>query len=58
MTEYTINRYRDGKEIGRVNLTAEQFAEYMAAAQQPEGLIALCDVPGVDSDDTTTVYLD
>lgn len=58
MNQYSIIRYRDGKILASVELTDEQFSAYMSAAQQPEGLIAWCDVPGVDTDDTTTVYLD
>lgn len=50
-------------QSGRTQMD-EQFRRYEAAAQQPEGLIALSDLPGKIDDlsvtmpGTTTVYLD
>lgn len=66
-TTYSVRRYSDGREIGRVDLSPEQFARYKAMAQQPEGLIALGDLPHdlynldeeyQDTAASTTVYLD
>lgn len=45
MAIYTVVRYADGRGIGSVNLTDEQFAHYAAMAQQPEGLIRLGAMP-------------
>lgn len=36
---YSVRRYNDGKKIGSVGLTEEQFARYESLAQQPEGLV-------------------
>lgn len=63
-TTYTIREYATGEAIGEISLTDEQFARYESRAQQPEGLIALADLPGkIDDLSTTmsgetTVYLD
>lgn len=66
-THYHVRRYDNADAIGDANLTAEQFAHYMAMAQQPEGLIRLGALPhdyydlDADHQDThedTTVYLD
>lgn len=44
-TTYFLFRYQDGQEIGTAVLTAEQFANCMAMAQQPEGIIRLGALP-------------
>jgi hypothetical protein len=63
MTTHTIRCYNDASAIGDCELTDEQFATYERIAQQPEGLIALCEIPGEVTlsevvDPQTTVYLD
>lgn len=62
-TNYIIRCYADGQAIGECDLTTEQFARYERNAQQPEGLIALEDIPGhvelsITMPGSTTVYLD
>lgn len=68
MTIYQITRYNDGKAIGSVGLTAEQFARYESLAQQPEGIIIRLgamphdlyelDVEYQDTHEDALVYLD
>jgi hypothetical protein len=41
MTTYTVREYNNASAIGEITLSDEQFAEYEAAAQQPEGLIEM-----------------
>lgn len=66
-TNYTVRRYQDNQDVGNVDLTAEQFARYESMAQQPQGLIALGDMPHdlynldeqyQDLSPSTTIYLD
>jgi hypothetical protein len=63
-TIYTIRDYTTGESLGEAALTAEQFAAYEAAAQQPEGLIAYGEIKAemkhVDGpvSRTQTVFLD
>lgn len=66
-TNYTVRRYQDNQAVGNVDLTAEQFARYESMAQQPQGLIALGDMPHdlynldeqyQDLSPSTTIYLD
>lgn len=62
-TNYTIREYATGQAIGETDLTPDQFRRYEAAAQQPEGLIALDTIPGhvelsITIPGETTVYLD
>src|SRR6185503_8222359 len=64
-TTYTIRRYHDGRAIGTVALSDEEFARYLAASQQPEGLCRLGSFDGLaemepdheDSGPNVTVYL-
>ena len=42
---YTVRRYSDDQAVGSVDLTSEQFSRYEGMAQQPQGLIALGDMP-------------
>lgn len=56
--EYAVCRYSNASEVTRVMLTDEEFATYLENAQQPEGLIALCDVPGIKTRSNETVYLE
>lgn len=44
---YTIRTLRDGDKVAEVSLTAEQFSEYEAASQQPEGAITVDDLQGI-----------
>jgi hypothetical protein len=61
---YTIRDYNSGESLGQASLTAEDFAAYEAAAQQPEGLIKYGDLKAemkhVDGpvNRNTVVYLD
>ena len=66
-TQYTVRRYSDSQAIGSVDLTAEQFAKYESMSQQPQGLIALGDMPHdlynlddeyQDLSPSTTIWLD
>ena len=66
-TNYTVRRYSDNQAIGSVDLTTEQFRLYESMSQQPEGLIALGDLPhdlySLDAQHqglppSTTIYLD
>ncbi len=60
MSTYTIHAYVDGEGMGTVELTDEQFRQYMDEAQQPQGLMRYGDLPGdasLDVDDDLTVYL-
>jgi hypothetical protein len=66
-TNYTVRRYNDGKAIGSVDLTTEQFRRYESMSQQPEGLIRLGAMPHdlyeldaeyQDTHEDTTIYLD
>lgn len=63
-TNYTVRRYDNGRAIGSVDLTDEQFARYMAMSQQPQGIIRLgamphdLDVEYQDTHEDTVIYLD
>jgi hypothetical protein len=66
-TTYAVRRYDDGRQIGSVKLTSEQFRRYEAMTQQPEGLIRLGAMPHdlydldeeyQDTHGDTTIYLD
>lgn len=66
-TVYQVKRYNDGKMIGKAKRTVEQFADYKAMAQGPEGLIRLGALPhnmyDLDAEhrcthEDTTVFLD
>jgi len=65
--ETTIHKYQTGNQIGSTTLTVDQWEHYMSLAQQPEGVIALGDLPtdlyGLDNAHQhlpphTTVYID
>jgi len=67
MSKHQVKRYNDGKTIGEVELTAEQFERYESLAQQPEGIIRLGAMPHdlydlaeeyQDTHEDTTIYLD
>lgn len=64
---YSVRRYNDGKAIGSVELTPEQFGRYGSIAQKPEGLVRLGAMPHdlyeldaeyQDTHEDTTIYLD
>ncbi len=64
---YSMKVYNDGKTIGAVELTPEQFARYETIAQQPEGIVRLgamphdlynLDAEHQDTHEDTVVYLD
>ena len=42
--EYRISRYHDGADLGLIELDEGEMEDYMAAAQQPEGIISLADL--------------
>ena len=54
--------YRNGDILANnVEITLEQFAAYMKAAQQPEGIIRLGDLPinhGIEGKDDVTVFIE
>jgi hypothetical protein len=62
--DVTIMRNYDGEPLGETKISDEEFAQYMQAAQQPEGLIGLGNLrailgeTGVDQDlENLSVYL-
>ena len=64
---YNVKRYNDGRVIGSVDLSVEQFSRYESLAQQPEGLIRLGAIPHdlyeleveyQDTHEDSCVYLD
>ena len=64
-TRRNVNRYTDGSTLATVPLTDEQFAAYLAAGQEPEGLVRVADLPAdvrdmlpADCDGGTVVYID
>ncbi len=66
-TRYAVTCYKTGEVMGHVELTADQFARYESMSQQPQGIIALGDLPHdlyeldaeyQDAPASTVVYLD
>lgn len=67
--EYSVTTYADRKHVGTVELSMFQFAEYVAAAQWPQGIIELAMLPSTPVlsgepiseemiDENPTVYLE
>jgi len=65
-TKHAIKAFIEGNTIGHADLTAQEFTEYQALAQQPGGLIRLEQMPSGfcqlaaefhDTYPSTTVYL-
>lgn len=60
---YTIYSHQDGKAIGEITLTAEQFARYLRDADGEEKVCRLDNLPGKIDDlsvtmpGSTSVYL-
>lgn len=64
---YEVKVYKTGETVGHIDLTSEQFAKYESMSQQPQGIIALGDLPhdlyeldaeNQDLPASTVVYLD
>ena len=64
---YTLCRYHDAEPIGECELTAEQFADYLAMSDRDTGAIRLGALPHdfydlaaeyQDTHEDTTVYIE